>query len=422
MKKRIALLAGGLFSGLTVWPALVFGEDRQGQSPLPEYDALIADILSIDIAAIPLWRIFAAAVILMVGILVRTTLLAKILRPLEILARKTRTEVDDHLIQAVKRPMGWVLNLVAIYFAVLMLQVPETLHRTTVLILQTMGTVFVAWMVFNVVDAIGAYLSEIAKKTESQIDDHLVPLVKRVLRIAVVTVTIITIIQQWGYDVTSLIAGLGIGGLAFALAAQSTLSNWFGSVMILTDRPFSVGDLVRSTHGSGIVEDIGMRSTKIRTFQGTVITVPNSDIATTPVENINAYETMNIRAEIGLMYSTPRKKIERIIARIREMLKEADAVDSERVLVCFHGFGPSSLDILVHCFVQTSNWWNWHLEKEKLLLEIFSIVEEEGASFAFPSQSIYFENELRMARKAGEEAKSLSDPEASSAGVEVQSS
>ncbi|MEZ4458964.1 MAG: mechanosensitive ion channel [bacterium] len=163
--------------------------------------------------------------------------------------------------------------------------------------LKTMGTVFVAWGVFVLVDAVTAYLSELAAGTENVLDDHLVPMLKRVLRIAVIGVTIITVIQQWGYDVTSLIAGLGIGGLAFALAAQSTLSNWFGSFMIITDRPFLVGDYVRSAHGEGVVQDVGMRSTKILSFEGTTITIPNSDLATTAVENLTMTNTMNVKLD-----------------------------------------------------------------------------------------------------------------------------
>lgn len=392
-------LGGLVVFGLMTWTSIAWGQEERvegEQSPLPDYDSLLADILSIDIGAIPIWRIAAASLILMAGIMMRTTLLSKIVRPVEILAGRTKTEVDDQFLEAVKRPMGWLTNLVAIYFAVLMLQVPPTLHVTTVLILQTMGTVFVAWMIFNVVDALGAYLSEVAQKTESQIDDHLVPLVKRVLRIILVTVAVISIIQQWGYDVTSLIAGLGIGGLAFALAAQSTLSNWFGSVMILTDRPFSVGDLIRSDHGEGKVVDIGLRSTRIQTFEGTMITVPNSDIATTPVENINAREWMNLRTEIGLMYSTPRPTIEKIVERIRAMLQADESVRSDEVLVCFQGFGPSSLDVLIHCFVRCDNWWDWNVIRGRLLFEVMTIVEEEGSGFAFPSQSLYFENALEV--------------------------
>lgn len=366
------------------------------QSPLPEGQVLLGDIMKMDVGAIAAWRIGAAILILMAGTLMRTTLLSRLLKPLGFLTRRTKTDVDDIFFKDVRKPLGWVFNLVAVYLALLVLQLPESVMSACVLILKTMGTVFVAWGVFVLVDAVTAYLSELAAGTENVLDDHLVPMLKRVLRIAVIGVTIITVIQQWGYDVTSLIAGLGIGGLAFALAAQSTLSNWFGSFMIITDRPFLVGDYVRSAHGEGVVQDVGMRSTKILSFEGTTITIPNSDLATTAVENLTMTNTMNVKLEIGLTYSTTRPQMEAIITSLKDVLSADEDTDSERILVCFNGFGDSSLNILIHCFVTTSDMWKWHLIRERLMFKAMTVVEEGGASFAFPSQSVYFETPLAV--------------------------
>lgn len=372
------------------------------ESPLPEANALLGDILKMDIGAIAAWRIGAAILIMVAGILMRTTVLAKLLKPLEFLARRTKTKVDETFFKDIRKPLGWIFNLVAVYFALLVLQLPETVMATCVLVLKTMGTVFVAWGVFVLVDAVTEYLGELADRTENVLDDHLVPMLKRVLRIAVIGITVITVIQQWGYDVTSLIAGLGIGGLAFALAAQSTLSNWFGSFMILTDRPFLVGDYVRSEHGEGIVHDVGMRSTKLLSFEGTTITIPNSDLATTAVENLTMTDTMNVKLEIGLMYSTTRPQMEAIIASLKEMLSADEDTDSDRILVCFNGFGDSSLNILIHCYVATSDMWKWHLIRERLMFKTMTVVDEGGGSFAFPSQSLYFETPLVTTKQAAQ--------------------
>ncbi|TXD34971.1 mechanosensitive ion channel family protein [Lujinxingia vulgaris] len=367
-----------------------------GHSPLPSYEAVIDDVMALNVLDIAIWRVGLACVVLMAGILMRTTLLDRLMRPLKKLAARTETDVDDRLLAAIRRPMGWLFNLVATYAAVLILQVPEALHQVTVLVLQTMGTVFVAWMIFNVVDAIGAYLEALARRTDSGIDDHLVPLLKRVMRLAVLVVMVITVIQQWGYDVTSLIAGLGLGGLAFALAAQSTLSNWFGSVMILTDRPFTIGDLVESEHGKGRVVEIGLRSTQIRTFDRTIITVPNADIATTAVANLSKEGVIAISTTLGMTYGTSKAVIERIIERIRELLGEDEGVDNTQFVVSFAGFGASSLDIYVHCFARATTWYQWHAIRERLFFAMMDIVNEEGGSFAFPSQSLYLETPVRV--------------------------
>lgn len=377
------------------WSSVVCAQAPE-TSPLPEVQVLLTDIMKMDIGEMPAWRIGAAVLIMVAGILVRTTVLAKLLKPLEFLTRRTKTAVDDTFFKDVRKPLGWIFNIFAVYFALLVLQLPEAVMITCLLVLRTTGTVFVAWAAFVLVDAVTAYLAELADRTENVLDDHLVPMFKRVLRIAVIGVTVIAVIQQWGYDVTSLIAGLGIGGLAFALAAQSTLSNWFGSFMILSDRPFLVGDYVRCEHGEGVVQEIGMRSTKILSFEGTIITIPNSDLATTAIENLTMTKAMNVKIEIGLMYSTSRPKMEQIIASLKEMLREDEDTDSERILVCFNGFGDSSLNILIHCFVKTSQMWEWHLIRERLMFKTMTLVEEGGAGFAFPSQSLYFETPLAV--------------------------
>ncbi|WP_158542725.1 mechanosensitive ion channel family protein [Lujinxingia litoralis] len=404
----------GLNRGL-VWAQSSTPSDPGGgtHAPLPAYEAVLADVLSLDLLEIALWRVGAACLVLMAGILMRTTLLDRLLRPLEKLAARTKNDVDDRLIQAIRRPLGWLINLIAIYVAVLIVQVPQALHQVVVLVLQTLGTGFVAWMVFNVVDAVGAYLEGLARRSDTAVDDHLVPLVKRVMRLLVIVVMVITIIQQWGYDVTSLIAGLGLGGLAFALAAQSTLSNWFGSVMILTDRPFKIGDLVQSEHGCGVVTEIGLRSTKLMTFERSIITVPNSDLATTAVENLNKDEVLAISTTLTMTYGTSRATLERIIDQVRRLLARAEGIDNARYLVSFSGFGASSLDIDVQCYAQTRDRYEWYAIRERIFFQIMDIVEEAGGSFAFPSQSLYLETPVRLQRMgarvgAGEDVRGLS--------------
>lgn len=399
--KHLYKLVVTAFLTISLWGTKARADESEAASseaanagPLPGYDEFIEEIIALDFLNIPVWRIALACLVLLLGISLRTHLLDKLLRPIEILVSKTKTDLDDNLLGAVRKPMGWLINLIATYFALLILRIPQTLMDIAVLLLKTVGTVFVAWLAFRVIDSLAEYLQKKAAQTETQLDDHLVPLVKKVLRVVLIAVTIITIIQQWGYNVTSLVAGLGIGGLAFALAAQSTLSNWFGSVMILTDRPFQVGDLVKSSHGEGTVEEIGLRSTKIRTFNRSIITVPNSDIATTPVENLTKIPVRNIKTQIGLVYSTTQAQMTKIIDEIRDLLKNHEKVDQSFWMVHFVGFGDSSLDIQIHCFTQTTDWHEWFDLRQELYLKIMGIVEENGSSFAFPSQSLYFENGL----------------------------
>ena len=256
-------------------------------SPLPDWDQVLGEVSSLSFLELTWWRVAIALAAILIGFLLRTYLLEKLLRPLNAIADRTTSDLDDQLLRETRRPAGWLINILGFYVAVLVLRLPAGLSAGAILILNTVGVVFVAWMLYNGVEVLSLALDRFTRSTESQMDDHLVPLVRKIMRVAIIIVTLIMIIQQWGYDVTSLIAGLGIGGLAFALAAQQTLANLFGSIMIFTDRPFGIGDWIKSSHGEGVVEEIGLRSTKIRSFTKSLISVPNADIATTAIENFS---------------------------------------------------------------------------------------------------------------------------------------
>jgi MscS family membrane protein len=362
------------------------------QGPLPEWEAFVREVLAIDLFDIPLWRLGLSMLILLLGFTLRGFLLDKLLTPIELLFVRTKNEFDDNILAAVRRPLGWVVNLVAVYFALLILEPPESILTVGTLIMQTVGTVLVAWVVYQFIDVATNSLLARAEETESEMDDQLVPLVRRVVRTILFIIVGIAIIQQWGYDVTSLIAGLGIGGLAFALAAKPTLSNWFGSVMIFTDRPFKMGDWVRAGIGEGVVEEVGLRSTKIRTFSDTLITVPNADIATQPVENCSAMKMRRLRTHIGLVYGTTSEQMDQILAAIKQRILDDERIDDDTLKVFFDGFGASSLDVLVQCWMRTTAYDEFMEIKQSLLLDIMALVEEAGSAFAFPSQSVYLES------------------------------
>jgi MscS family membrane protein len=355
---------------------------------------LFQEFLGWNLFEVPVWRIGLFLLAILVGLTLKNVLLSRFMRPLDKVLEKTASNLDNLLIEKVEQPLGWIILVVSIYLGLLALDLPDKLHVLVVLLLKTIGTVFAAWMIFRAVDVLVDGLERFASKTESDMDDHMIPLVKRMLRISIICVGIITIVQQWGYDVTSLIAGLGIGGLALALAAQDTLANWFGSIMIFTDRPFKLGDWVKSDHGEGVVEEVGLRSTKIRTFAKTLITVPNKDVANTAVENFSEMPKRRINAQIGVVYSTSAAQMLEIVDGIKDVLRTHEAIDQEFWLVNFVGFGGSSLDIMIYAFTDTTVWGEWLDARQDIYLKIMKVVEDAGSSFAFPSQSIYFENPI----------------------------
>lgn len=403
MRRRlVAMWRLGVASVLAVcvpaagWAQTVAGHGGMKVEAVKDDPTFWEQLQSLSILSIAGWRIGLALLLVVLGFFLRTYLLRRLLKPFALLATKTDTEVDDQLLKAVEAPMGWIVNMLGVYLAIMALKLPLGLERGALIVTKTISVVFVAWLLYNAVDVASLALDRFARATSSEMDDHLVPLVRKVLRIAIVLISLVMIIQQWGYDVTSLVAGLGLGGLAFALAAQQTLSNFFGSIMIFTDRPFKLGDWVKSKHGEGVVEEIGLRSTKIRTFAKTVITVPNADIAASAIENFSEMDKRRINFNIGVTYGTSRAQMEHIVEEIRELLAADEAIDQEFWAVNFTSFGASSLDIMIYCFTLTTNWKEFMDIRQRLYLDIMGVVERAGSGFAFPSQSLYVETPLRM--------------------------
>ena len=192
------------------------------------------------------------------------------------------------------------------------------------------------------------------------------------------------IIQVWGYDVSGLIAGLGIGGLAISLAAQETLSNIFGFATIVSDRPLVVGEYIKTPNVEGIVERVGLRSTRVRQLDQAVVTVPNSLMASSTILNWSRLAKRQINLTLGVTYATTPDQMESLLDALRTMLKQRDTVDPDSVVVYFIEFGGSSLNILIRCYVNLADWGAFTAEKEKVLLEVMRVVEQRQLADRLP--------------------------------------
>lgn len=380
---------------LCLAPAVLFAQESASQSngPLPPWRDVVDALQHTDVLNISLWRILLAFLILGTGIAFRRSLLQKALAPLKLLLEKTETEVDDQLFKAIQHPLRWLVNLIAFYFALLVLSLPEPLMEVISLILQTVGTVLVGWLLNKMISIGARHMQNVVEATETSLDDDLLPAMIRVLRLALLALVCMLIIQQWGYDITSLLAGVGLGGLAFALAAKPTLSNWFGSLMIFTDRPFKVGDWVSIPDGAGTVERVGWRSTRLRTFEDTLITVPNAHIADMAIENYSERRKRRIQATLGLIYSTSKEQIRTIVDNIRELLSNHEKIQDEPIIVRFTEFGASALNVKIDCYGVNEDRVSHFELVENLNLEFMAIVREAGSDFAFPSRSLYIESD-----------------------------
>lgn len=324
-----------------------------------------------------------------------------IVRFLLFLTRKTSTGYDTKLVLAFTKPATLLLVALGFYFAGLYLL--ESIYYTAILhrLFRSILIILITSGFYN----LSGTSSELFIKIGSayDLDKLFMSLLSKTLRVILVAISFTILAQEWGYDVNGFVAGLGIGGLAFALAAQDTIANIFGGIVLLVEKPFTIGDWILSSDVEGTVEDITFRSTKVRTFAQALVTVPNSSLAKQPITNWTRMGRRRIMFHLGVTYTTPRDKLDRCVKGIRQMLRTHPEVHPDTIFANFDRFSESSLDIFIYCFTKTTVWGQWLNVKEDILFKIMEILENEGVSVAFPSRSIYFENSMSASSRTKQE-------------------
>ena len=242
---------------------------------------------------------------------------------------------------------------------------------------------------FRGVDVLTDVLERRAEATESRFDDQLVPLLNTALKGVAVLIGGVFVLGNLGVNVTSLLAGLGLGGLAVALAAQDTIRNLLGGVTIFADRPFQVGDWVVLKDIEGTVEHVGFRSSRVRTFYNSVVTVPNARIVDTHVDNMGLRQWRRYKTTLGLAYHTTPDQVQAFVEGVRALIRSNPGMRKDYYIVEFHGFAASSLDVLVYCFIDAPNWNDELRTRHVLNLDIMRLAEDLGIEFAFPTQTLH---------------------------------
>ncbi|MBU0678323.1 MAG: mechanosensitive ion channel family protein [Verrucomicrobia bacterium] len=249
----------------------------------------------------------------------------------------------------------------------------------------------VGFVVYCLVDVVNVWLTRLASRTASKLDDMLVPMVRKSLKVTVVVLVLVQIAQALSdKPITSIIAGLGVGGIAIALAAQDTLKNFFGSLVIFADKPFELGDRIVVDSFDGPVEEVGFRSTRIRTLDGHLVTVPNADLANKIIQNIGKRPYIKRVMNIMITYDTPPEKVDRAVEILKDILKDHEGMKEDfPPRVFFNEFNDSSLNIMVLYWFHPPDYWAYCAFNEKVNMEILRRFSEEGIDFAFPSQTTY---------------------------------
>jgi MscS family membrane protein len=304
---------------------------------------------------------------------------------------KTENKIDDKAVDILLGPVSFIFLIIGFntFLILLKLKTPFFTH-----VIKSLIVFDVFWVLYYLIDVFKDALFVFSKKYSRELSSEIANFFARVFKFIILSLAIVSILQVWGINISGFIASLGLGGLAFALAAKDVAANIFGSLAILADKAISVGEWIKVDNVEGTVYDIGMRTTKIRTFENSIITVPNQIIANSPIENFSRRGTRRIKMRVGLEYNTTNKQMQGILNDIRELIKNDPNISQNSTqIINFDQLGDSSLSIFIYIFTNTANWQKYLQIKEEINLKIITIVENHGASIAFPSQTIYIKKE-----------------------------
>lgn len=355
-------------------------------------DSSLPSVFQTFVLGVRLWQWLA-----LVALFVLALVMARVIHSLLIgLLRRALKDRAQTWVQALQGRMAWPTRL--LIMSLLMMPIlpelglPVFISRTLVVALQMVATGAVVVVAFRLVDVISDWMAARASKTDSRLDDQLVPIVRKSLKWSMAIVGVVFTLQNFNVEVGSLLAGLGLGGLAFALAAKDTLANFFGSLMIFVDRPFQIGDWVKTSAVEGTVEEVGFRSTRVRTFYKSLVTVPNSQMADGVIDNFGERTERRFKLSLGLAYDTPPEKIQAFVEGVRAILAANPAVWDQPSNVYFYGMGATSLDVLIYTFLDVPTWGEELKARHNILLEFLRLAQVLDVSFAFPTQSIHLES------------------------------
>jgi MscS family membrane protein len=302
---------------------------------------------------------------------------------------RTATTLDDAILDQSRAPVRAIWTVLLFRALMELAALPANVEQVLGLGTRALSVAFVAWLFLRIVSVLEAELPKGAWATERPELKALIPLVGRIGRVLVFAMGAIGVVAQFGYSVATLVAGLGIGGIAVALAAQKTLEHMFGSVALGLDQPIRVGDWIKTADVEGAVEVIGLRSTRIRTIDRSLVTVPNGRLSESTTENFGLRDRFLLRTTIGLEYGTTPEQLQAVRDDLEAALRAHPTTWPDTVVVRFSHFGASSLDIMVIAWLQTPDLNVFRAEREQLFYEFMRIVRRHGCSFAFPTQTVH---------------------------------
>ncbi|MGE0787886.1 MAG: mechanosensitive ion channel family protein [Sandaracinaceae bacterium] len=361
------------------------------------------------VLGIAVWQVIALALLLLVLFVLRrliTQVLAR--RAAKLLARLV-TNLDAVLLERAAKPIGTLIAVLAAMWAIPILELGVGANRAIMFGLRVAIGVTSVVIVYRLVDVASDVFQKRAGATETKLDDQLVPLVRKSVKVVTVVLGAIFVLQNMDVDVASLIAGASLGGLAFSLAARDTVANLFGSLSIFADQPFQVGDWVVMQGIEGVVEEVGMRSTRVRTFYSSLVSIPNSKVADGVIDNYGLRKARRCYLKLGLQYDTSVEQMEAFCDGVRGILQNNPAVKKDVYHVYFSGFGDSSLEVMLYFFFDVKTWADELKNRHLVFLEIMRLAEALGCQFAFPTRTLHIASQAAPAELEAPEVPSIDE-------------
>ncbi|MCD4780072.1 MAG: mechanosensitive ion channel family protein [Candidatus Omnitrophica bacterium] len=330
---------------------------------------------------------FIAFAIIILSYMIGRTLYWLIARYIKKITSATKTKIDDLFVDMVEEPLVGVVTISGIYTALNTLNLSDKIELWIARGFKSLLIFAFAWLATRLFDSVvKEYLMPMVSKSKSDLDDQLLPIIRKGVTLTIWGIAIVVALDNAGYDVGAVLAGLGIGGLAFALAAKDTISNLFGGVTIFTDRPFTIRDRIKVNEFDGTVNEIGIRSTRLVTLEGRTVTIPNSSFSNNPIENISSEKGRKVKLNLGLTYDTSPEKMEQALQILKDICQANPDINDD-YSASFTEYGDSALNILLIYWIKKNS--SILGTKSALNMAILKQFNAQQLEFAFPTQMIY---------------------------------
>lgn len=339
------------------------------------------------------WPILLGIVFFLIIVLLRRIVLRLVMSPLRLVTRRTRTTYDDLILDLLETPLNMGIIALGLMIGVQIAELSADLNDFFSHLARSLIIIGFTLSLNRLTKEIAFGEGQLGQLIGIDVDQQLIPFLRTGLRVFIFAISAIILLQEWGYDASGVIAGLGIGGLALSLAAKDTVENLFGFSSIISDKPFNVGDFIVTPEATGVVEYVGIRSTHIRQLDQALVVIPNSKLASQRILNWARAEKRRFDITLGISYEAHSTDLRQLMARIRSLLEGNEEVDTETIVVHFVNFGDSTLDIRIICTIMQAGWADFTRIGEGIRLSIMDLVEELGLEIALPSRTVYLAGE-----------------------------